>query len=269
MRWPRVFAFANVPDSRDLQVRAAALAAGPQAALSHVTAAEVLELRHLPTGLAESRIDIAVPRGHSPTVRGVIVHHPILLPYDHIIEEEDLRYTNVPRTLLDLANVVWERSYRRILDAALSEERTSCDELNAMIAFLGSFPGVRLARRTVEAFDPRMVGSRSDLERTFFRGLQAAGVDLPTANVEIRDADGRQRFLDFAYIPERQPIEIDSDRYHASTLARAEDGARQNAIALTGEWRAPLRFDEHDVRERMPRVAEEVRRTLTRIRASM
>lgn len=266
---PRVFVFANVPDSRDVRVRAAALAAGPAAALSHGSAAEVLDLRHVPSRLVRGRIDLTVPRRANPAVRGVVLHRPVSLPDEHVGASGWLRHTLVTRTVLDLAHLVGERAYQRIVDAALAEERTTLDELAAAAAGLGRFPGVPRVRRALERFDPRMVGSRSDLERAFFRGLRDAAVDLPTANVQIRDADGRTRFLDFAYVPERLPIEIDSERFHGSTLARRADGARQNAIVLTGQWHAPLRFDEDDVRHDMPRVAAEVRAALTRIRESM
>lgn len=264
---PRVYLLAGVPDSREVRTRAAALAAGPRAALSHATAAELHELRHVPASWCRQRIDLTFPRGHKPAVRGVVLHRPVCLPPEHVRRRVDLRLTTVERTLVDLANLLHPTTYVRVFDAALAEQRSDVGRVRAVSDVLGAYPGVVAVRRTLERFDARMVGTRSDLERRFFRGLRRRGVDLPTADVEVIDLDGRRRFLDFAYVPERLPIEIDSDRHHASVLGRASDGARQNAIVLTGRWRAPLRFDEHDVRERMDRVATEVQRALRLARA--
>lgn len=265
---PRVYLLAGAPDSRDLRITAAALAAGERAALSHATAAELHELRHVPRRLIEDRIDLTYPRGYKPAVRGVILHRPLHLPAEHVVRRGDRRLTTIERTLADLSGLLAPRTYERVVDATLAEERTTCAATWEVIGALGSFPGVQLARRTLERFDPRMMGTRSDLERTLFRGLREHGVDLPQANVAIVDADGRRRYLDFAYIPERLPIEVDSDRYHASVLGRAADGARQNAIVLTGEWRTPLRFGERDIRDDMARVAREVQQALALARGS-
>ena len=259
---PRVYLLAGVPDSRELRITAAALAGGERAALSHATAAELHELRHVPRRLTKNRIDLTYPRGYKPAVRDVILHRPLYLPAEHVVRRGDRRLTTIERTLVDLSGLLAPRTYERVVDATLAEERTTCEATWEVVGALGSFPGVQLARRTIERFDPRMVGSRSELERTFFRGLRERGIDLPQANVAIVDADGRRRYLDFAYVPERLPIEVDSDRYHASVLGRAADGARQNAIVLTGEWRTPLRFGERDIRADMARVAREVQQAL-------
>lgn len=265
---PRVYVVAGVPDSRSLRLRAVALAAGARAAFSHATAAELHELRHVPVALTRSRIDVTYPRGADPALQGIVLHRPLLLPDAHVIGRGELRVTTVERTLVDLAGLLRPTTFGRVVDAALAERRTDVPAIVEVSGSLGSYPGVRLLRATLDRFDERMLGTRSDLERRFFRGLRARGVPLPVADVEVVDADGKRRVLDFAYLPERLPIEIDSDRFHASVLGRAADGARQNAIVLTGEWRAPLRFDETDVRERMDRVATEVQRALGLARRS-
>lgn len=258
---PRVWAPAGVPDSRRLRIEAAAVAAGDNAAVSHATAAELHELQHLPRAVQQG-IHISFPRGYRPAVQGVTPHFPQRLPPEHVTDVGRVRATTVGRTIADVADLLVPRTYERLVDAAFAEDRFDLDDMWALVAELGPFPGKPGLVEVLERLDPRVRGTRSDVERSFFRGLRASGVPLPTANVEVVDADGQTRFLDFAYVPERQPIEIDSDRFHGSTIARAADGSRQNAIVLTGEWRAPLRFDERDVLEDMARVALQVRRAL-------
>lgn len=258
---PRVWVPAGVPDSRLLDIEAASLAAGGAAAVSHATAAELHELRHLPRALQRG-IHISFPRGVHPTLAGVTAHFPLRLPDEHVTEVRRVRVTTIGRTIADLAHVLAPRTLERLVDAAYAEDRFVLEDEWELVGALGPFPGKPALVAVLERLDPRMRGTRSNLERSFFRGLRTEGVPLPTANVQVVDADGRTRFLDFAYVPERLPIEIDSDLFHRTTIARAADGARQNAIVLTGEWRAPLRFDERDVRDRMPAVAREVRRAL-------
>lgn len=95
---PAVYRVAGAPVTWEQRVLAAVLAAGPGAAASHRTAAVLWGL------LSAGVIEIVVPRGRTPDLRGVIVHQT----RDPIVTatRRGIPVTTPMRTLVDLGAVV-------------------------------------------------------------------------------------------------------------------------------------------------------------------
>jgi hypothetical protein len=101
----------HVPLAREV---AALLACGPEAVLSHRTAAD---LWALPVAL--SRGLHVVRRAHGPEPVGVTVHRSRTLTAQDIRHRHGLPLTSPARTLLDLAETLTPRQLERAVDEAL------------------------------------------------------------------------------------------------------------------------------------------------------
>src|SRR3954465_1469410 len=92
----------------------AVLACGPGAVLSYRDAADLLGLR--PT--ATPRIDVTSPIRTGRRKAGIRVHSGATLAARDVTTLRGIPCTNVPRTLLDLAEVVNQRQVERAIDRA-------------------------------------------------------------------------------------------------------------------------------------------------------
>jgi hypothetical protein len=183
--------------NRQLISVAAALAiAGPQGAGSHHIAAGIHGLPllgHPPAGI------VAVTRsprdrGNRTGPKGVLIHLAELPP-EHVTVHRGVRITSVARTVIDLARTSSFTEGVVIADAALSMQKTSKAELEAVIASCRHWRGLGRARRVVAFSDPR---SESVLESISRVAFQEHGLPAPDLQVWVGDDDmviGRADFL--------------------------------------------------------------------------
>lgn len=117
-RWrrvlPRVYRDARAPADDEVARWAAVLWAGPDAALSHTTAAVIWGLPVVAFGT-----ELAVSRRRVLTrVPGVFVHRPRHLDRDDVQRLEGLPVTSPLRTLIDLAAVLDDADFEAALEGA-------------------------------------------------------------------------------------------------------------------------------------------------------
>jgi very-short-patch-repair endonuclease len=181
--------------------KAATLALGPRAVLSHRSAAELWEL--LPR--SDGRPHITLPYPASPAKRAkLIVHRSRTLVGARTTSRSGIPVTMPARTLTDLAWVASAAEVRRATRAA--EKR-----------------GLPL--------DPDHVAERteSDLERDFLAICRRYRVPAPEVNVRI----GRYR-VDFLWRASRLAIETDGYIYHRGRQAMRDDNDRDLELELLG-----------------------------------
>jgi hypothetical protein len=197
--------------SRRAELWGALLRAGPDAVLSHQTAAELY-------GLADGHsrlIQLTVPHGSNPERRGripgVVIHrsrslartrHPALTP----------PRTRVEATVLDL--IEGARDFDEAYDwicRAIGRRLTTADRL---LAALKDRPKFRWRHDIELALGYAMGGALSLLEFRYVRGVEEPH-GLPTAmrQVRVRQATGN-RYLDNYYEQYRACIEIDGTAAH-------------------------------------------------------
>jgi len=105
-----------------------ALAILPNAAISHESAAELHGIPMIPKGKAVVTVHARTTHGFP----GVTVHRSLDLAADHIVTIDDLRSTNVARTLVDLAAVCRKGMVARAMDEMLASGGVRIDELVAV-----------------------------------------------------------------------------------------------------------------------------------------
>jgi len=109
-----VYAVGAGPETNERRWAAAVLACGEGAALSHLSAAALWELR-----LVDPRvIDVSVRSRSTHAREGLRVHRPRLLAPEDVTCCRAIPVTTVARTLIDIAGIVSRRSVERALDEA-------------------------------------------------------------------------------------------------------------------------------------------------------
>lgn len=248
---PRVYRVAGAPATWEQQVMAAVLAAGSGAAASHRTGAFLWGLGE------EAPVEIVVPRGQTPDLRGVIVHQtrdPIVIQ-----RRRGIPVTTPMRVLLDLGAVVPWTAVEDALDRGRVARLFTIAAVEWELA-AHARPGRRGSGPLRRVLDRHaLLESPPDgmLEPRFARLCKTAGLPLPVFQYVV----GRFR-IDFAYPELMLAIEVDGYRAHATARAFQSDLERQNALVAMG-WTV-LRFTWHDVVCRPHHVARLIREAIGR-----
>jgi hypothetical protein len=241
--------------SREATLWAAVLSAGPGAALSHQTAAELHQL----TDDRAEVIHLTVPLGRHPEpVRGVVVHrsgrigtatHPAQLPPRTGVEETTIDLTQSAATFDDAYD--W-------LCRAVSARLTTTTRLRAA---LDARPKVRWRAGLAMALADADDGVQSILEGRYVRDVERPH-GLPAALRQARTAQNpRSRYVDNLYQEARLVVELDGRVAHGIAQRRT-DMRRDNDHAATGIL--TLRYSWADITERPCAVAQQVAEVMAR-----
>lgn len=230
---------------------AAVLACGPQAVLSHRSAAALWGLRRD----TRSRTDVTAPgrRGRMPA--GIDAHRHGSLEAQDRTTVRGIPCTSLARTLLDLAagdtsrqltNAITQAEVLRVFDLAAVQD---------VVARSRGRRGVKRLRRAVSAYDSRSEQARGELERRFL--ALCARFELPPPEVNAPFLlEGGQIEADFLWRDARLIVEADGRRFHATASAFERDRQRDQLLLLAG-WRV-IRCTWRQVVDR----PEELARTL-------
>jgi len=221
--------------SREGRWMAAVLACGPDAVLSHRTAAALHGLR--PT--ARSDIDVTASGRVRRAHRGIDLHTSITLAPTDIIRLNNIPCTSVARTLLDLADVVERRALEKAFDQA---EILQTFDLTALKDQLDRNSN-RRGKRTINSILAEYYGplpTVSELEDAFLAVCRKAGVPTPEVNVYLVLDDGEPPpKVDFLWRKQRLVLETDGNETHRTRQAFERD--RRNDQRLTVAGYRPLR----------------------------
>lgn len=258
-RWqrlhPGVYAAFSGDPSRQAMLWAAVLRAGPAAALSHQTAAELHGLSREPA----PAIHVLVPAGRQiAPISGVALHysrrvsearHPVLLPPRTRVEEAVLDLAAAASSL-DLA-LGW-------IFHACGSRRTTAAKLSAAMAMR---PRMRWRGELSAALGLAASGVHSLLEFRYVDRVEHPH-GLPAGNRQHAVRRGsRRQYQDVDYDCYGVVVELDGRAAHPTGL-RWADIRRDNANAAEGQ--VTLRYGWPDVTERPCRVAAEIGATLGR-----
>jgi hypothetical protein len=230
--------------TRDAQLWGALLRAGPQAVLSHYTAAE----RHGLLKEPSPAIHVTVPSGSNPARRGkipgVVIHrsdsvlsrrHPAMSP----------PCTRIEDTVLDVIKVAstFDEAYDWIC-RAIGRRRTTAARIRAALDSRERFP-----RRTeVElALGDASEGVLSWLERRYVYGVERPH-NLPRAKrqVHVRQG-GAGRYLDNLYEDHLLCVELDGTAAHPADEQWRD--RRRDRSNLVGERIVTMRVGFLDLRD--------------------
>ena len=225
---------------------AAVLSCGPQAALSHYAAAEVLGIRKHTAG----PIDVTVP-GAERRRPGLRIHRSALPP-DERAERHGVPVTGVVRTLVDLAAT-------RIGDDALEAAVGEADRLDLIDPDRLGAAVARMDRRGGAGRLGRLLGgfalTDSQLERRFRAIVRNGGLPMPQTQQRVNGFR-----VDFWWPDHGLVVETDGLRYHRTPAQQARDRRRDQVHVAAGL--TVLRFTYAQVAHEARHVEAMLRSTL-------
>jgi very-short-patch-repair endonuclease len=206
------------------RARAASLACGDGAVISHRTAAELWELA--PQAGGDAHVTVA---GRNPGRRpGICLHRVIALARFEMVSRQRLTVTSPARTICDLAGTesIWAT------EEALSEARTrglvTDRQLLSVIERAPTRRGSAVIRALLRS-EAESGYTRSAAERRMRKLLRAAQLSLPRLNVPLLGY-----VADFLWPREKLIVEVDGYKFHGSRGKFESDRKRDLVLTAAG-----------------------------------
>jgi hypothetical protein len=202
---------------------AAVLACGPEALLSHHSAAWLWGIaRWSPIPLSVTAPSRRAPK---PPIK---LHHARALAVQDRDTIEGIPVTAVPRVALDLAATLRPKSLMRMLERAEELHLFDLHHFDDLLARTVGHAGAGRLRRALELYRPAPF-TRSGTERRFLELVVEAGLPRPATGF------GEEGYeLDVYWPEERFAVELDTFETHGSHRAFESDRLRQENLKLAG-----------------------------------
>lgn len=219
---------------------AAVLASGPDAVLSHWSAAAHWGIR--PNG--RSRIDVTVP--HRSRSSKAICRHLSALPTDERTVEDGLPVTSVPRTTSDLAATA---DLDTVVTMIREAEFLNLWDRLSLSHLLERYPRKRGSRKVQVALarvaEEPSGRRRTKLEERFASFLRRHRLPLPRFNDPI--SVGSKRYIVDCHWPgTNEIVELDGWEGHGTRSAFRDDRARDRALRVAGYSVTRLTWNQLD-----------------------
>jgi hypothetical protein len=227
-----VYALGHRSISRIAHLRAAVLACGEGAVISHGTAAAFHGLWDKWPAL----IDVTVPNQAGRKIDGVRCRRCRYPSPEEIEGRGGVACTTLSRTLVDLAGMVGLTSLRRTVGRAAILRRLDLDAVDVAMHNAKGRRGMRaleLALIPYRTKDGEVPDVRSDFETLVLPELVEMGLPRPGCNVWLHVDD--ERFLvDFLWDSARVIVETDGRETHETPTAFQSDRRRDQFLAAAG-----------------------------------
>jgi Transcriptional regulator, AbiEi antitoxin len=260
-RWRRVhsgvYATFTGPMTRDAQLWAAVLAAGPGAQLSHETAAEINRL----TDRRSPFTHVSIPASRRITAPdGVIIHLSSQLSFGWRFARGIPPHTFAEETIVDLVHAATGLDdVIAYVTGGFAKNRVSQGRLREVAA-------IRKKLRWRSDLDEIIVagagGAHSVIEYRYDRDVeQAHGLPPAAKQVRYTKPDGSRGYRDRCYEQYNLIVELDGKQYHPPQH-RGRDQDRDNDAAATAG--STLRYGWVDVTRKSCESAKQVHTALAR-----
>lgn len=253
--WPRVYAVGTPDVTFHGRLMGAVLTCGPDAVLSHRSAAALWEIMPPTAG----PIDVSILARPLVRRRGIVVHRRVSVGRQDVTRHRCIPVTTPALTLIDVAPCL----ERPRLEAAINEA-DKCDlitpeQLRAAVDKHPGQPGTGILRAVLDRATFALTDS--ELERLFLPLAHRAG--LPGLLTQ-QHVNGFR--VDFFEPTLGLVIETDGLRYHRTAAQQARDRLRDQAHAATGL--TTLRFTHAQVRYEPDHVVTTLAAVARRLRTS-
>jgi hypothetical protein len=227
-----VYAVGHRPRGRTGELRAALLACGDGALVSHGTAAGLWGLLDQSPRLIDitgggqagrKRDGIRCRRCRYPSEAEIAVH-------------DGVTCTTPARTLVDLAGMLSTSSLRRAVERAAAIRRLDLPALDAALTSARGRRGIPALWAITDEWrseDGLIPDVNGDFEAMVLPRLVALGLPRPACNVRLRLGDDRIK-VDFLWRERRLVVETDGAQTHATPVAFQRDRKRDQILVAAG-----------------------------------
>jgi very-short-patch-repair endonuclease len=214
-----VYAVGFVARSPLALAMAAVLACGPEALLSHRSAAALWDID--PTW--RSPVEVTTRSRHRH--RGVIAHRSRTLEPSDRTSRRGIPVTTPARTVVDLADVLDDLAFARVVNEALVRRRISPDDLAALTRNSDGRAAGRLQPFVEHADAP----TRSAFEDAFLAFLQRHALPRPHVNQRVAGYE-----VDMLWRAQQLIAELDGRRFHEHPRSFETDRERDANLLAAG-----------------------------------
>jgi very-short-patch-repair endonuclease len=214
-----VYLLGAAPPTPMARARAAALACGPDAVVSHRSAACLFGLLPETTG----DIDVTIPGRNQAPRSGIRRHRVKSLPRHHVTNVNGIKVTSIARTICDLAATESPHATEQAFQEALYREIVTDKALQAVLDREPRRRGAPVIRALLE--NPSL--TRSERERRLLKLIEQAGLPKPLTNVPLNG------YKADVFWPQYNLI-LEFDGWHAHGHRHAfESNRKRDQIMLT------------------------------------
>jgi very-short-patch-repair endonuclease len=205
---------------------AALLSCGPASFLSHRTAAALHGLR----AINVNAIEVTLVADRTYVRPGLEVHRTAKPPHPQEIRTvELLRYSSVPRLLIELAPRETAEELARLITEAIRRRQLNLEAMEAAMERHARRPGLARLKQALHAYRPRP-DRKSDLERAFDEWLlQHPEIPQPQRNVHIAGWE-----IDCFWPDQRVALELDGRPYHVAVQEMERDRIKDTKLQILG-----------------------------------
>jgi very-short-patch-repair endonuclease len=216
-----VFLLGAAPPTRMARARAAVMACGEGAVVSHRSAAEMFGL--LPE--TDREVDVTVVGRNPGFHRGIRLHRPRALARHDVTTVRGIPVTTVARAICDMAATESAKDVEHAFQEALYRKLVTPRSVHAIIEREPRRRGAPVIRALLE--DPRM--TRSERERALLKLIAQAQLPKPLTNVKLHG------YLVDVYWPEHAlVVEFDGWPAHGHRLAFDSNRKRDQVLLAHG-----------------------------------
>jgi very-short-patch-repair endonuclease len=249
-----VYAVGRPEVSRHGRWTAAVRCGGPEALLSHSSAASLWGL------LAwDGSLDIVVPDGVTRYRPGIRVHRRLGLGPGDRREVDGIPVTDLVSTLIDVAACKPCHVLERAIREADRLDLIDPVALRASLDLAPRRPGRRAIRSLLDSETFALLDS--ELERRFLKLVRAAGLPAPLTQAQVNGFR-----VDFHWPDLGLVVETDGLRYHRTPGQQAQDRLRDQAHAVAGL--TILRFTASQVRFEATRTQATLAAVISRLEST-
>jgi very-short-patch-repair endonuclease len=203
---------------------AALLSCGPTSFLSHRTAAALHGLR----AVNVRAIEVTVVGDHAYSRRGLITHRTRkpLAPQE-LRTVDQLRYSSVPRLLIELAARETKAELDRLITEAVRRRLLNLQAMEAALQRHARRPGLARLKGALHSYRPRP-DRKSELERAFDEWLlEHPEIPEPRRNVHINGWE-----IDCWWPEQRVALELDGRPYHVAAEDMERDRVKDTKFQI-------------------------------------
>jgi hypothetical protein len=228
--------------ARSTLLRAALLACGEGAVISHGTAAAFHGLWNKPPRL----IDVTVPVEAGRKIDEIRCRRCRYPEPEEVEFFNGVAVTTVARTLVDLAGMVGLATLKKTVGRAAIRRKLDLQAVDLAIHNAKRRRGLKaleLALAPYRTKDGKPLDVRSDFETLVLPELLDAGLPRPGCNVPL-EIDGERLVVDFLWEKQRVVVETDGRETHETPDAFQSDRGRDQFLASVGYRTVRVTWDQ-------------------------